>query len=146
MHQFHNARSHGWSFYAKIISPVLILNTLCFIVKLDISLVMMANAFLILLTFALVRLKPEKSKLPFISIQDSKLEYFCPHKKEIITVHAHEITNITTRFCELRIHTNDCLHSINLELIPKERTRWEIKEMIRQLAPLNPEVRLADSD
>lgn len=76
----------------------------------------------------------QRSKLPYIRIQDSKLEYYCLKEKQIITISADEITHITHRFCELRVHTKEQVHFLSLEPVRKERKRWEIKEIISQWA------------
>lgn len=91
-----------------------------------------ALCMLFLLTLILVKLR--KKQAPLIKIEDHALHYFCPVKKELVIIPAHEITQVTSRFCELQIHTQQHTHCLNLKMIKQERNRWEIKEMIRKLA------------
>ncbi|MGI4751289.1 MAG: hypothetical protein ACRYFB_11710 [Janthinobacterium lividum] len=79
-------------------------------------------------------MKFKKKQATFVTIEDRKLHYFCPVKKEVVTIPTHEIIKVTTQFCELQIHTSDRTHCLNLNNIKQETTRWEIKEMIRKLA------------
>ncbi len=74
-----------------------------------------------------------RQKVPFVEIADGTLSYFDTGKGEMISVPVHDITHISTRFCELNVHTAEHTHSLNLDLIRSERARWEIKEMIREM-------------
>ena len=100
----------------------------------DISILIILNVLFVVVATFLVYNNIQKAKLPYIRIQDSKLEYYCFKEKQIVTISADEITHITHRFCELRVHTKDQVHFLSLEPVRKERKRWEIKEMINQWA------------
>lgn len=130
---------------AVIITLFLILNAVGVINSSDFLMLISLNALLGLMIFLFFKIE-SKNQVPFIMIQDSKLEYFCPEKNKIITVFANDITNITTRFFELRIHTAEKVHSINLEQVTEEKTRWEIKEMIKQLANVKAEMHIAHAN
>ncbi len=70
----------------------------------------------------------------FLEITDGTLSYLDTEKGEMITIPVNDITFISTRFCRLNVHTSDGIHALNLDLIRKEQTRWEIKEIIRGIA------------
>jgi hypothetical protein len=72
--------------------------------------------------------------LNFVKIEENNLQYYCPVKKELVVIPVQDITNITSRFCELQIHTTNRTHCLNLNQIKQEQQRWEIKEMIKKLA------------
>ena len=121
--------------YSTIFLSLLFLNTIG--VALDITVPQVSLVNLILGVGFLIGLGTiisKKSKVPFVNIHDNTLEYFNPEEGQIISIPSMEITKITTRFNELNIHTHDRMHSLNLGLIRQEQTRWEIKEMIRQMA------------
>lgn len=75
-------------------------------------------------------------KVSFIEISDKTLNYFDTETEEIVKVAAQDITHISTKLCELRVHTNERVHLVNLNVVRNEKKRWEIKEKIRTL--LNP--------
>lgn len=81
----------------------------------------------------MVNLIRKRIKMPFIEITDGTLNYFDTETEEIVAVCAKDITHITTKLCELRIHTNEQVHLVNLKVIRNEKTRWEIKEEIRKM-------------
>ena len=72
-------------------------------------------------------------KVSFIEISNKTLNYFDTDSEEIVKVAAQDITHISTKLCELRIHTNERVHLVNLNVIRNEKKRWEIKEKIRTL-------------
>ena len=88
---------------------------------------------LLFITVALIIKFKRKQEL-FIRIENNQLQYFCPVKKELITIPSTDITKVTTQFCELQIHTNNRTHCLSMEKIKQETQRWEIKEMIKKLA------------
>jgi hypothetical protein len=100
----------------------------------DVEKLIMLNVLTMVLIGAWIHFHIKSNKLPYISIQDSKLEYYCLKERKIIIIRAEEITHITHRFCELRVHTKDHVHYLSLEPVRKEKKRWEIKEMIQQWA------------
>lgn len=69
-----------------------------------------------------------------LKIEDHSIEYFSEERKEMITIATESITDIKTRFCELQILTRDNkIHKIDTSTFKTEQTRWEVKEMIKQL-------------
>lgn len=94
-------------------------------------------AILILFLLGLFLLKLKRKQIPFVKIEDRQLQYFCVVKKEKVSIPLSEIIKVTTQFCELQIHTSSHTHCLNLNHIKEEKQRWEIKEMIRKLAPEN---------
>ncbi len=80
---------------------------------------------------AMALLVKRRHKVPFVEIAEGTLSYFDTGKGEMVSVPIEEITHISTRFCELNVHTAENIHSLNLDLIRSEKARWEIKEMIR---------------
>ncbi|MEJ7780638.1 MAG: hypothetical protein WKF68_13735 [Daejeonella sp.] len=75
----------------------------------------------------------KRNRLPFIEISEGSLNYWDPAKEEIVSVSAKDITQISTKLCQLKLHTPDQIHVVNLNLIKKEQTRWEIKENVRKM-------------
>ncbi|WP_423147127.1 hypothetical protein [Rubrolithibacter danxiaensis] len=70
-----------------------------------------------------------------LKIDNEGFDYFSFEEDKVIRIQAEEISKITTGFCELKVHTRDNLiHKINMAPIKKEQTRWEVKEMVKQLA------------
>lgn len=90
---------------------------------------------LFVVTVVIIKLKNKPEE--FVKIEENNLQYYCPIKKELIIIPVQEITNITTHFCELQIHTLNRTHCINLNKIKQEQQRWEIKEMIKEIALKN---------
>ncbi|SKB63564.1 hypothetical protein [Daejeonella lutea] len=74
-----------------------------------------------------------RQKIPFVEISNGTMTYFDTVKGELISLPVNDITHISTRFCELNVHTANNVHSLNLDLIRSEKARWEIKEMIREM-------------
>ena len=83
---------------------------------------------------ALAMLVSSRQKVSFIEITDGTLSYLDTSRGEMVSVPVHDITHISTRFCQLNVHTADCIHTLNLDIVRNEKTRWEIKEMIREIA------------
>ncbi len=83
----------------------------------------------------------KRQKMPFVEISNGTLSYFDTGRGEMVSVPVQDITHISTRFCELNVHTSDTIHSVNLDLIRSEKARWEIKEMIREMTRRAPEFR-----
>ncbi len=124
--------------YARAFTILLLLNTIAVAYNLTLPLLSGVNTILsFLLIVVLLYINSYKTNIPFIKIQDDKMEYFCRERGEIITIDANDITKITTRFCELRIHTNEYIHCIDLGMIPQGKKRWEIKEMIHKIAHID---------
>lgn len=118
----------------RIFLSVLLLTalTIGFYNSTTINLIIAATCMLFLT--ALIMLITRRHKVPFVEIADGTLSYFDTAKTQMVSVNVHDITHISTRFCQLDIHTEENTHSLNLGLIRNEKTRWEIKEMIREMA------------
>ncbi|WP_411275032.1 hypothetical protein [Daejeonella sp.] len=86
--------------------------------------------FIIVIAMLVIR----RRRISFIDITDGTLSYLDTDKGEMVSVPVHDITHISTRFCQLNVHTSECIHTLNLDMVRNEKTRWEIKEMIRQSA------------
>lgn len=75
-----------------------------------------------------------------LKVDGTCVVYFSNEEAKLISIQAEEISKITTAFCQLQVHTRDNnIHLINMEPIKKEKTRWEVKEMIKQLAKQQPQ-------
>jgi hypothetical protein len=121
--------------YSTIFLSLLFLNTLAVAFDVTMPQVSLLNLVLgIVFLIVLAAMINKRSRIPFVNIHDDTLEYFNPEEGEIISIPSMDITRVTTRFNELNIHTQDRMHSLNLGLIRKEQTRWELKEMIRRMA------------
>lgn len=75
----------------------------------------------------------KRNRLPFIEISEGSLNYWDQTKEEIVSVSAKDITQISTKLCQLKLHTEGHIHVVNLNLIKNEQTRWEIKENVRRM-------------
>ncbi len=82
---------------------------------------------------AAAMLMTRRQKMPFVEIANGTLSYFDAGTGEMTSVPVQDITHVSTRFCELNVHTANHTHSLNLDLIRSEKARWEIKEMIREM-------------
>ncbi|HQT22299.1 MAG: hypothetical protein B7X86_02935 [Sphingobacteriales bacterium 17-39-43] len=92
------------------------------------------SLFLSIIFFILLLRQLRKThKVSFIEISNKTLNYFDTDSEEIVKVMAQDITHISTKLCELRIHTNERVHLVNLNVIRNDKKRWEIKEKIRTL-------------
>jgi len=80
---------------------------------------------------AIVTFITRRQKVPFIEILDGTLTYFDNNKGAMVSIPVGEITHVSSRFCELLLHTADQIHCLNLDLVRSEKSRWEIKDMIR---------------
>lgn len=80
-------------------------------------------------------LKHHRKPAVNVKVENQQLQYFCPVKKENICIPTSEIVKVTSQFCELQIHTFNRTYCLNLNNIRQEKQRWEIKEMIKKLAP-----------
>lgn len=121
--------------YSTIFLSLLFLNTLAVAFGVTMPQVSLLNLVLgVVFLIVLAAMINKRSRIPFVNIHDDTLEYFNPEEGEIISIPSTDITKVTTRFNELNIHTHNRMHSLNLGLIRKEQTRWELKEMIRRMA------------
>jgi hypothetical protein len=69
-----------------------------------------------------------------LKITKNSIVYLSEERNELISIASDEIKEITHRFCELQILTkDDSIHHINLLNTDSEQTRWEIKELSKQL-------------
>ena len=134
-HKNVNANLNKLWLFSSIFLSVLLLITLAFsttILPTAFYLINLALCFLIAIVFLIMRFKGKP--LTFVKIEENNLQYYCPIKKELVVIPIQQITNITSRFCELQIHTTSRTHCLNLNQIKQEQQRWEIKEMIKKLA------------
>lgn len=121
--------------YVWLILAALTLATLVVALEFAEPLFSIINAlFAVALIIAILTKNYTRQIVTFLKIDNQGIEYFCAEEDRCISIAANEITHITTRFCELNIHTRDKVHSLNMNMIRQEKKRWEIKEMIRQLA------------
>ena len=122
-----------WMF-SKVFLSLLFLNTFVIAFYFYSATLILMNVFLgILFLLVAINLFRKRTKMPFIEIADGTLNYFDTENEQIVKVCAKDITHVSTRLCELRIHTSKQVHLVNLKVIRNEQTRWEIKEKIRTL-------------
>lgn len=122
-----------WKFSALFLS-LLLLNTPAVAFYFNSSALILLNLILSILFILLIfRLFRKTQKVPFVEISNNTLNYFDTQNEAIVQVSARDITQISTKFCELRIHTSEKIHIVNLNVIRNEKKRWEIKEKIRTL-------------
>lgn len=132
-YRYSNKNVHVWM-YAKIFLPLIFLNILAIAFYTSTVLSIIIVILSIIFFAIIVKLISRRHKVPFVEIVNDTLNYFDPEKGEVVSVPAKDITHISTRFCELNVHTHENIHSLNLGLIRNAKTRWEIKEMIRKMA------------
>lgn len=127
-------REIPYSKFAIVFLPILLFNTLTVTFYFYSLTLISLNLFLSLIFLVLLLRQFRKTqKVSFIEISDRTLNYFDTESEEIIKVSAQEITHISTKLCELRVHTKERVHLVNLKVIRNEDKRWEIKEKIRTL-------------
>ncbi len=120
--------------YASLFTLLLFLNTLGVAFNIIFPFLSGVNAIISwVVILVLLQVNNNKNKELFIRIEEDKIEYFCTEHDETVSIYAHDITKITTRFRELRIHTNERIHSLDLTIIHKRKKRWEIKELIHKI-------------
>ncbi|MFA6945639.1 MAG: hypothetical protein WC220_07010 [Pedobacter sp.] len=122
-----------WKLSSAILS-ILLLNTIGVAYYFDSELLILLNLTISLVFLLFIFSYLHKSqKVPLIDISNRTLNYFDTESEKIVKVSAHDITHISTKFCELRVHTNERIHIVNLKVVRNEKKRWEIKEKIRTL-------------
>lgn len=120
--------------YSKVFLSLLFLDTLAVTFYFySLTLILVNVCFGLAFLSILLMIIRKRLRMPFIEITEESLNYFDTENEEIVKVCAKDITHISTRLCELRIHTNEQVHLVNLKVIRNEQTRWEIKEKIRTL-------------
>ena len=123
--------------FAIVLLSILLLNAITVVFYFySLTLVSISLFLSIIFLTLLLRQFRKTQKVSFIEIRDKTLNYFDTEREEIVKVAAQDITHISTKLCELRVHTNERVHLVNLNVIRNEKKRWEIKEKIRTL--LNP--------
>lgn len=123
-----------YSKFAMVFLCILLFNTLTVAFYFYSLTLISLNLFLSIIFLVLVlRQFGKTQKVPFIEISNNTLNYFDTESEEIVKVSAQEITHISTKLCELRVHTKERVHLVNLKVIRNEDKRWEIKEKIRTL-------------
>lgn len=122
-----------WLFF-WIISSIILLTTVGAALNIAASTISLFNIFTILglTAFAFIR-NYKRQTVTFLKINESNIEYYCVEEKQMVQIPSEEIINVTTRFCELNIHTRDKVHTLNIKMIRHEQQRWEIKQMIREI-------------
>lgn len=126
-----------WLFSIIFLSVLVFITLFSSITILSASFYLSNIALCLLFVIVVLIVKSKNRQVAFVKIEEDNLQYFCPIKKEVVVIPVQEIINITTRFCELQIHTSNRTHCLNLDKIKQEQQRWEIKEMIRKLALKN---------
>ncbi len=118
----------------RIIISFLLLSTIvaAFYNSAELNLLFTLPALALIIVLAV--LVNRRHKISFVEITDGTLSYLNTEKGEMVSVPVHEITHISTRFCQLNVHTAEEIHTLNLDMVRNEKTRWEIKEMIREIA------------
>ena len=69
----------------------------------------------------------------FVSVSDVSIQYYAEDRDQMIVIPVKDITGISSKFCRLFVHTQESIHSINLLYVKREKSRWELKEMIKQV-------------
>jgi hypothetical protein len=118
--------------FSIVLILILALNTIGFNFE-HIAIITMNLILGLILMIILFSYFQKYQKVPFVEINNGVLNYFDTERNEIIQISAQDITHISTRFCELRVHTHEKVHILNLDVIRNETKRWEIKEKIRKL-------------
>ena len=122
-----------WKFSIVFLS-LLLLNTLNVAFYFySVALILLNLILSILFLLLIIGLFRKTQKVPFVEIRNNTLNYFDTENEEIVQVSARDITQISTKLCELRVHTPEKIHIVNLNVIRNEKKRWEIKEKIRTL-------------
>ncbi len=120
--------------FAIVLFSILLLNAITVVFYFYSLTIVSLSLFLSIIFFILLFRQFRKThKVSFIEISDKTLNYFDTESQEIVKVAAQDITHISTKLCELRVHTNERVHLVNLNVIRNEKKRWEIKEKIRTL-------------
>ena len=121
--------------YAKIFLPIMFLSTSAEIFYFNLPVLFLLNVVLGLIFLAIIiKLSINRHRVHFVKIEDGTLNYFNPQDEEMVSVRINEITHISSTFCALHVHTNNQIHTLDLGLIRNEKTRWEIKDMIKKMA------------
>lgn len=71
----------------------------------------------------------------FLKIEENEIEYFDFQENQLLSVPVSDIQTVTTRFGELHLSTRERTYCIDMTVIRDEKTRWEIKEIIKSMAP-----------
>jgi hypothetical protein len=125
--------SRYWMF-SKVFLSLLLINTFTVAFYFYSVTLILVNVILGLVFLSItVTMIRKRLRMPFIEIAEGTVNYFDTENEEIVKVCVKDITHISTRLCELRIHTSEQVHLVNLKVIRNEQTRWEIKEKIRTL-------------
>lgn len=118
-----------------MILGAIILTTAGVALNIAVPLLSLINVFIALVLIIVLLTKSyNRQTVTFLKVDSHSIEYFCEQKERTVLILSDEITHITTRFCELHIHTRDKVHTLNMNMIRQEKKRWEIKQIIRELA------------
>ena len=80
---------------------------------------------------AFLKWNGQKPQILFLKVEDNEIEYYNGEEQELVSVETNAIKNVDTGFNELRIHTQEQIHIVDLSYIRDEKKRWEIKEAVR---------------
>lgn len=76
-----------------------------------------------------------KNKVTFLKIDDDCISFFDDTEK-LHSVKINDITAINSGFCLVQIYTKAEVFALDMSLIRKEKQRWEVKELIRRIVPV----------
>lgn len=88
-------------------------------------------AIAIVAVVAFLKWNSQKPRIVFLKVEENEIEYFNGEEQELVSVETNAIKNIDTGFNELRIHTQEQVHIVDLSYIRDEKKRWEIKQAVR---------------
>ncbi|HEY0670517.1 MAG TPA: hypothetical protein VGD22_20200 [Sphingobacteriaceae bacterium] len=122
-------------FIASSALLIILLNTVGPVLNFDPELFSMANlAIAGISVITLIVLCIRKGDV-FIKIENDEIEYFDFQENQLVTIPVADIQSVTTRFGELHLSTSERRYCIDMTVIRNENTRWEIKEIIKNMAP-----------
>ncbi|HEY1024860.1 MAG TPA: hypothetical protein VGE26_06820 [Sphingobacteriaceae bacterium] len=130
-------------FIASAVLLLLLLNTLGVAFKFTTQLFSLTNVALsMVFMITLFRLNGRKPDVVFLKIQENEVEYFDAEEGQLVLVPKSEIKSVNTGFNELRIYTDQRIHTIDLSYVRDEKTRWEIKEAVKSTVNQNSQCRV----
>lgn len=122
-------------FIASSAALILLLNTAGTVLNITPGVSDMLNATITIGSIAAIVLLYFRKGDIFLKIEENEIEYFDFQENQLISIAVADIQNVTTRFGELHLSTADRTYCIDMTVIRNEKTRWEIKEIIKAMAP-----------
>lgn len=114
-----------------MILGAVVLTTAGVALNIAVPLLSLINVFIaFVLIVVLLTKNYKRQRVTFLKVDGHSIEYFCDQEERSVLISSDEITHVTTRFCELDIHTRDKVHTLNMNMIRQEKKRWEIKQII----------------